>query len=252
MGVQTLLFLTPITIGLRKMDEKPIASLLYLILLGFFFCSMNVTRQMIALSFCFCGYTLLERKKIVYGTLLLLISVGFHTTALLTVVVLMLLSFKPPKSLSIVVLVVSFVGPLFLNLSSYMILLVESISAFDSFLLYIDDDFSDLGRLPIYNTLRTGMFVFALYNYKIEDNKSDLFFNIALLAVVVHNLLYGVPSFVGRVAYYFDIVFITFFVRWSSNNLIASLLTMFYSVLYYFHQYIILKHDGVIPFVLDL
>ena len=112
-------------------------------------------------------------------------------------------------------------------------------------------DFTDIGRLPIYNTLRTGIFVFALFNYKPKDRERDLFFNLSLLAVIVHNLLYGVPSWAGRIVYYFDIAFIVFFVRWSKKNTIVTIITLVYAFIYYAHHYILQHQEGIFPFVLD-
>lgn len=251
MGVQTFFFLTPIATGLQRLREKPIASLAYLILLGYFFCSLNITRQLLALSFCFLSYVLLEEKKYIWSILVLLLAPGFHTTALLAVVVYALYFVKPSKYIFIGLLLVSYIVPLMYDLSSYMIQFVESISVFDSFLFYIEDDFTDIGRLPIYNTLRTGIFVFALFNYKPKDRERDLFFNLSLLAVIVHNLLYGVPSWAGRIVYYFDIAFIVFFVRWSKKNTIVTIITLVYAFIYYAHHYILQHQEGIFPFVLD-
>lgn len=251
MGIQSMLFLIPIGIGLRRDRTRPVLSLAYLILLGFFFCSLNVTRQMIATSFCFLGYVFLEDRKYFWAVLSIVLSLGFHTTAFLAIIVFALPFLNINKLWTVALLLVSFIVPVVVDLSTYLTLFANNLSVFESFMLYLDDDFNDLGRLPIYNAIRTAMFIFAAFNYKARNGQKDLIYKVALLAVIIHNLIYGVPSYVSRIVYYFDIAFIIFFVRWGNKNIIATSLSLFYAILYYFHQYIILKHDGVIPFELD-
>lgn len=248
MVIQTLLFLTPLAIGINRIKEKPIAILAFVVLLGFFFASLNVTRQMIAVSFCFLGYVLLDEKKYVPSIIVLILAMGFHTTAALALVILALPFINLGKIWVMMVILATYALPLVLDISTYLTELTTSLALFDSFSLYLDEDFDEVGRLPIYNTIRSGMFVYAAFNYQKKDTNTDLFYKISLIAVIVHNLLYGAPSYVTRIVFYFDIAFIVFFVRWGRKNTLATYFTILYAVLYYFHQYIILKHDGVIPF----
>ena len=153
-----------------------------------------------------------------------------------------------------IIILVSYAIPMVLDVSKYVtemtynLSLLDSFNSFNSFTYYLENEFDEVGRLPIYNTIRSGIFIYAAFNYQKKDKKTDLFYKISLVAVIVHNLLYGAPSYVTRIVFYFDIAFIVFFIKWSKGNVVATSLTIFYAVLYYFHQYIILKHDGVIPF----
>lgn len=251
MVIQTLLFLTPLAIGINRIKEKPIAILAFVILLGFFYASLNVTRQMIAVSFCFLGYVILEERKYVLSIIMLIIAMGFHTTAALAIVIFALPFINLGKIWVTIIVLVTYAIPMVIDVSTYVTELTYSLSLFDSFTLYLEEEFDEVGRLPIYNTIRTGMFIYAAFSCQKKDIHADLFYKIAIVAVIVHNLLYGAPSYVTRIVFYFDIAFIVFFVKWGRNNKLAGLLTIFYAVLYYFHQFIMLKHDGVIPFVLD-
>ena len=255
MIIQSFLFLVPITFGLRILNEKPIASLTYLILLGYFFCSLNLTRQLIALSFCFLGYCLIEKKRFLLSLWTFIVAIGFHTASIVAIIA-FVLCFIPLdriyKIITIIVLVLSYSIPMVIDLSSYMVSSVEQFALFNSFLYYIEQEFSTLDRLPIYNTLRTGLFIYAIYNYKSPEGETDLFYNLAFLAVIINNLLYGAPSWVGRIVYYFDFAFIVFFVRWSLKNRVVTVLTLFYSILFYIHHYIIQHQEGIYPFVMNL
>lgn len=252
MFVQTIVFLCPIMIVVAKTKENAMMILLFMVLLGFYFFSFNGVRQGIAISFCFLAYDKMEKKEYLISLMLILIAFGFHQTSLIVLIVFGLAFLNLDNIWLTVLIIVAYIFPWFVDINPYIMLLFESesVDMFQRYAIYATGDYSMMDRLPVFQTIKSAMFVYFIWNSSKEERKSDVFFKVSLLAVIISNISFGLPSYVGRIFYYFDIAFIVSLVRIYGKNLLSKIIIIGFALLYFIHFSLINGRDGILPYII--
>ena len=251
MIIQSLFFLLPLTVVLIKEKVSPIESLALLYFLGFFMLSFNITRQTIAASFLLLGYHFLSRNKLFPFIFFLLVAEGFHNTSFFAIPILLLPYIKLKRYFSILLLLLSFIVPLFVDITAKIVdsPLIDVFGDVSAFGHYITQQYDVMTRIPIFPFLRTILFIYIIINTIDKDRANDLFYKISYCYVIGSNMMINVPSFIGRILLYFEIALVIYLVRWCKNGYFQTLTTYSYILLYFFYYYIILDTDGLKPYV---
>lgn len=101
------LFLLPLYKRVLTDSPQPYMSVFLLFAMGYFFCFLNATRQMIGSAYLFLSIPYIEKKKFIPFLLLVLIATGFHTmcTPFLVVYFLASMNLKPKTLLGITIII---------------------------------------------------------------------------------------------------------------------------------------------------
>ncbi|WP_289630128.1 EpsG family protein [uncultured Phocaeicola sp.] len=199
---------------LIKYSPNIIFSLFLLYSLYFIFYSMNITRQMIAVSFVFYAYSkLVEGKRnlfIFYG----LIAFLFHYSAIVTFLVLPFLKIQITAKRLYWGIALSLFGGLFFiseGLLSYIL------GPYAIYLSSSENGFRSSILLPLILSLFLNALCVFIYNTSDDDIKDTLWFKIYILGIIANNLLMGL-SLGTRVVMFFSIVQIIILPMYVYNN----------------------------------
>jgi len=204
--------------GIRRQESKRVYgnALFLLYSLGFYFLMFNGMRQLFAGSIVFLAFQMLfEKHRKWKALLLILVASLFHTSALITLPVLILPNVKLTTQKVIIALVISFIIGLFLNES--MLALIAGKYAHDVTTFGMRDSFA--------YALTVGLFTNALFIWMFSLSndifKNNLWVKVFFLSIIVMNLLINLV--IGpRIVYFFSvaqIIAISLFLAEAKSNI---------------------------------
>lgn len=203
---------------LIKYSPNIIFSLFFLYSLYFVFYSMNITRQIIAVSIVFYGYSkLLEGKRnlfIFYGLMAFL----FHYSAIVTFLVLPFLKVKITAKRLYWGIICSLIGGLFFMSEGLLSLIL---GPYAMYLSSSENGFRSSILLPLILSLFLNVLCVFIYNTSDDDLKDTFWFKIYILGILANNLLMGL-SLGTRVVMFFSIAQIIILPMYAYNNRIKQ------------------------------
>lgn len=199
------LIIIPLFLTIFKYSKRPSISILLFFVGAFFFISLNMIRQFLAITILFSSLPLLKEKKYIKWLLTLVLAMCVHKTAIVFGIV--LLFTKKFICSPIVLFVIATIVFLFKN---ELNTLINTILLYTSFSHYAYSQFAtmDLQWTPlIINTL---IYLYMYYIYKKQKVNSDnlqndiLLLNIQGFSIFLL-LMGGVFSIILRLVYFFTI-----------------------------------------------
>ncbi|MCS2714474.1 EpsG family protein [Bacteroides thetaiotaomicron] len=195
MGVRVFFFLTSwlvvwgFYIGIRKMSFHFYISILLFVLCGFYFESMNIVRQYVAVSLLFVSFSYFVEKKSRKYFLCVLCAILFHYSVLVILPLIWISRFKYPVWLLIITLFVSaFYGKILFNLIVEYIM--PSFTEIGYYQYGVEDFDSGVssGVLRLFYNL-FGIFILSLYA---KQNQIHPYLHILVNMFVMGLLLYNI------------------------------------------------------------
>lgn len=180
------LIIFPIFYLIYKKSKYPVVSILLFIIGAFYFESLNLIRQYLAMTIILCSYPLLVDKKVFKWLLCVLLALSVHMSSIVCLVMILAVQkkFYSPIVTSIVSVTTLLLGPLIKKLMYIVV-------SFTPYSNYLDTIYSKTNIMESIIVLNIFVYVimYILYKKKMESNdisKEDTFFmNVQTLAVVM-------------------------------------------------------------------
>lgn len=224
-----------------KYSSKPQYSLFALYALFFVFYTMNVFRQMLAVSIVLYGYYFLCKKQCGWFVICVLLATLFHTSSIIALGILFISKLELKSVLCYGGPILSLLLGVFLLNDS---LIVNIAGPYAEYLLNSDMGFRSEARMEsaILLALFWSCLCFLIFLFSEKSCRNDFWFKIYFWSVVINNLL--VRTELGlRIVFFFSIVQIIVFPfflthnrlkqKWIAYRIVTIFLTVFFFVLLY-------------------
>lgn len=198
-----VLFMLPVYKRILADSPYPYISIFLLFAMGYFFCFLNLTRQMIGAAYLFLSVPYIEKKKFIPFLLLVLIATGFHTMCIsfLAVYFLASMNLKPKTLLGITIIIYV--------LEEYIGCVANSImGGLDYYSGYLKSHFAERSRGWFMLAIDITLLLFATVFYQNDNNRFKAYYNLQVIALWASILtskvvlierfrvLFGLPSIV--------------------------------------------------------
>ena len=202
----SFLIIFPIFYTIFKYSKRPSISILLFFLSSYFFVSLNMVRQFVAIAILFSTVHFLLEKKYKPWLFFVLLATCIHKSSLI-----FLLPFLLRKKMYLSPAVITVLGVILILFANPLHEVINFLLSFTPFSHYANTVFSkmDLQITPLIVNLC--VYVFLYYFYKASDKKkkqqenNDIFFiNMQGFAVLCY-FLSGTISIFSRVSYFFSI-----------------------------------------------
>ena len=242
------------TIGILKssQDEKTIYSAL-VFLTFVFFDSLNLVRQMCAVSMIFAALDLLKKDRPIHFLVVLVISCFFHNSALICALIFVfyLLSKKKNSTLKALLLVILGLLPFVLP---FVFDILSNISYFEKYVklysnLNFDISISNIA-LFIYNL---PIYILVLVNYKkiLKEDKFSYTLLLMCYMSAVCTLFKFSMVWLTRLTLYFSISYaylIPKCIKYSKDKNLLSVVVILYCIVYFIFYYCIRGNSNIYPY----
>lgn len=203
-AISSFLTIYPVYFVSKKLSIDPLKSFfVYLMFPLFFLDGLGVMRNAVAYSIVFLMFYQLYRRKYIYSVAFWLLAIGFHTSAVVAVLVYPLYFFFHNRSLNVVLYIVSFI------ISASIIPLIESISPNNALLIKfldnVDKDITSFGGIFFY--IINGIAIFHLFCWKklsaiLPQNK--IYLTMINMGVCLWNIFLSIdPTTAQRLSLFF-------------------------------------------------
>lgn len=249
--VISFIIIFSITRFIYRFSEIPWLSFFSFVCFGYFFQSMNVLRQYIALSIILYSFEYLVKNKILIATLLVLLAASFHKSAVLVLSVYPVFIIKNNKFLLVYGFFLTFF--LFLYTDNFLEAVDRMVYVTDTKLTAgsgISTFFLYLSYMIFCITVKT------LYDKRKADIKNNVFlFNIGIIALAIQTLCFlGSYTLLQRFNLYFSfsyIVLVPNYIYMIKNKIFFNVFIFLYIVFAaYVYFFVMLVGDSskVIPY----
>lgn len=240
--ISNFLVITPIFLCAWKY-ERPFRAILFFLLLFFFGNSLNIMRQMIAVSFAFCGYHYYLKGCIKRYVVLILFAALFHYTALFILLVPFVL-----QRLQISAELVLFLLPLTYIMGIYLIpALIPNLPIVGKYAYYFIEDAR--GNVSLTRLVLNLFFIFIYLGIK-KDKILTFYIKLLFVGICIYNLFSFSPA-VGRLALYFMIsqlyIYSHIESKFKSNIKMVKLSLLLYGV-FYFSMMLLSNSCEILPY----
>jgi len=214
----------------------------------FFNNQMNGIRQCVAVTFVFWGFVELYNSKII-GSLLIIIAAGFHYSALICLIFLLLekttnIATRFPKVLLLLTIAAAFIPSNDLINSQIIRYIPDSVIESTSYeAMYEDNDYTSASVELIYKLSKlifipVYWYALRLLKMNVLTEKESLFFKFGFLSFSLKCVLL-INNLIGRFSYYFWIpsiipIYYLAVYFWKRKNIAAMLLLLGYCSIAYF------------------
>lgn len=173
----------------------------------YFFQSMNMTRQTLAIALCVFSFYLFSQKKNISSFLVFICAVLVHSTSIVTIVFLLLYKISWSKKkymiLAIVTFMVALLYPILINLFARL---------FDSYNMYVNStvDYSSRGGRILLVIFYTLILIIGIYHSTKTKDYSQIFMTIQGILVIscLLGFLFSSDQLMIRIQMYFEIFLI--------------------------------------------
>ena len=194
--------------NIKKDSNNKVLSILIYFIAGFFFQSMNMIRQFIAISLIFSSYKWIlnfSKKNLIFLVICSIVAFSIHTSSIIAIFILLCLKFikKPFNYLTLTITIV-----LLILLSNPIYHLTKLIVSNTRFNVYLVGAYAhgDVSYLNLILNLLIYMYMYFIYSKsKIKNTKLAIFY---LNCQSITTLLFALTSnhvLFSRIAYYFSI-----------------------------------------------
>lgn len=240
--------------SIYKNSKNTYLSIILYFLAGFYFQSLNIMRQYLAMSIIIFGYRLVIDKKYVRWIILCIVTSTIHMSSLICISFILL---NEIKNINIKLLLIS-VG-MYVVFNKWIQIIVERLILMTRFSSYLNSLY-DVSNISITIILKnTILYLFMRYSYMIKEKNNELesldklFLNIQG-ATIIMAILGNVIELFSRMTYYLQIFqilsipnFILGFKKADNRKIITVLVIIFFGVLF-IHSNVLNNHNEVIPY----
>ena len=225
--ISGILVLSPIFWTLWNYTENPFLSLLLYFLLGYYFSSFNILRQMIAVSIVFLAYSkYFQDKKLFSYLILVIIASSFHLSALISFIIPLLVKYVKP---SINKAIVFF--PISIIIGFYLIpRFIFIIPIFGKYAIYLTGDvLTTVSEMQIVYNIVALMFIAS-------SEKQNNYLKLFYISTILMNM-FGFSEIIVRFVFYFQISILVLSSNLKcsnySNRLLLKLCIILYGLLFF-------------------
>lgn len=237
--LSALLYLFPMYWVVYKDSKNANLSIFLYFSLYFYSYSLNIVRQMIAVSFVLLAFHLIQRHKKLFAIAVIFLASLFHLSALIALPMVFIEKLKLREQVYLFLVGFSFMIGLFF---------IQQLISFAQFIPYAHYLRSELGNISgnmVYLMIFNSFFLFIFFVTK----ERSFYFHLFFVFVLIENLMARIP-FSERVVLFNSIAQIIFFPEVISNNKlkekwIVALVVFLYAFFIFFRQ---LGNGGIFPY----
>ena len=175
-------------VGIRRMSPNFYISILLFVMCGFYFDSMNLVRQYVAISLLFVAFTFFLNGENIKYLLCVLLAALFHYSVLVIFPFILLSRFRYSNWLLAIILCISYFGGTYL-LNLIVSYVMPSLMELGRYQYTIEDFDSGIntGILKLFYNL-LGVFILLLYTKRVQTQY--VFVNMVIIGLVLYNTFY--------------------------------------------------------------
>lgn len=245
----SLLLFIAVSSTYYKDSPRPIFNLLLLYYLGFYFMSLNITRQVIAASFILVVIRYLFNGGKYYIAVISIFLISLvHTSALICLLLIPIhaLYRKINMFTIIIILIGTFVFNLCFDYSGLFKNILDTIGLYDAYGGYLDVEFD--AKFSLNRLAMVGLYVIIpLLDKKALDN---YLYYVCAFGIVCLNLFNGIP-WVNRLYIYFSICQVLYLPMFASKNINSRLIIYLYAIVV-FIMFIMVNNGGMVPYKIEI
>lgn len=204
--IYSIITIFPICYIISKDSKLPYFSLLLFVILGFYFYSFNIIRQMAAVSMGGMAVYFFVNKRNLYSIIFCVLAILFHKTAVFILIILLFYSFfsnsiakNTEKILFISLILGLFIFSFFKDFAVF-----SPVEKYQSYGEYADEKEANILALFLMNCTQT-FFNIAFYKKQKKDLDNQSYFCFYTISTMLLNLFaYNIGM--NRLAYYFSII----------------------------------------------
>lgn len=236
-----------------KKSSNPVFSVLIFVLMYFYFSSFNIMRQYIALSIISVSYVFLTAKKYLIFLILIVLALGFHFSAIISLFAIVIMKINNLKSICIyTVVIVSFILGFYQNeIIKNLITSVSLDKNYDVMGYQNYFDYFGTNRNILANIINNIVFVICYYLHK---DRNDFYLKMFFVSTILDNL-FGSAGHASRFLLYFyiSILFVFPEVLKHTRTKMLSWAYLFFIIIYMsfvFYSRIINNESNVYPYTM--
>lgn len=250
--ITTIIIISPIFNVIFKKSKNPVVSILLFFLGGFFFSSMNMIRQFIAVVICLISYEYLLEKKYFKWIAYLIFGFLFHSS-----IVVFLIAFLLCKKFVINYKFLICASVLTILMNSILRNIIINIFSMTRFSVYINTNYSmiDVKEFLIFINLAIYIFMYYISHHQKnnEVTQKDVFYLNLQGMSIVFSLLGSIFSILSRLVVYFSIfqiMSLPYFLSKCSdkNKKILTIVIILIFVINICYTNVVNNDNGVVPY----
>lgn len=255
-AIQFVVLFTGIIHLTNRYSLRPIISIVFFVILGFFFISLNIIRQFTCIGIMLFLIPLIEGKikqKIIYFIAVIFISLFIHKSGLIFLIPLLLVKYKNKISNKskpyILILLFSLVGS---QVSNQIAPFIGGVLQFSNYASYTTSEgfinHENGFRLILAQSLICFLYIIC------TKNKHDLPFLLYFISVILFNILQSFSFAAARITYGFSLFSIIYFVNIlystprSYKRSFIYMLTISYFLFYTYSMFLIGNSGEIVPY----
>lgn len=255
-AIQFVILYSGIVFLSKRYSIRPVASIFFFVILGYFFISLNIIRQFTCIGLILFLIPLLERgkkQKIKYFIAVILISLSIHKSGLFFLIPLLIVIFKdkfPNNSIPYVfILALSLIGSQASNYIAPKIGVLLQFSEYDS---YVTSD-GFVNHDNGFRLIMSQSFICIVYLFYTKK-KNNLPFLLYFSGAVMFNILQSFSTAAARITYGFSLFSIIYFVNilytlpYGFKRTSIYVLTICYYLFYTYTMFLIGNSGEIIPY----
>lgn len=251
MAIQAFVILLFLHLSIRKGSFAPMLSLFLFYFLSYYAnYSYNIVRQGMASMIALYGVINYEQQKKWWKFLLvIIIAFQFHLTAIVLAFYYIIDYFsitKSRKKYITTILIISFLVPLFYDLTNIVANSLGGIDLMSKYLSYSDTDHLKDSSFSVGRLLLNILYIFILYTGSIK-NCNTIYFKAIIFGIIILNLS-GSFVVLGRTAYYFLICQIIYLPLFMRERIFNSLVIYTYAIFIFLFNTIVVNYGGIAPY----
>lgn len=243
---QSALVLLPLFLIHRKF-EKPYLIITLYYLLGFYFFSFNISRQMIAAAFVLLGLVYYKEKNWLAYLIFMAIAFGFHNSSIIVLILPLCDRYLQLYRRNVYILlpltfIVGVIAPtLFFSFFS---------SFLGNYAVYGSSESS--GGFSL-NRLLLNVFYLIVYNFSSKEGRDSVYMKSMFISIILYNLL-TFSGVVNRIAMYFsiaDIIILSQDRYINKNHKKKFMFAVYFYAFAYFSLVLTNNLGGVVPYEIN-
>lgn len=252
--ITTFIILIPIFYVMTKKSKCMELSILIFFLGGFFFQSMNILRQYIAIACLLLGYNFIIEKKYIKFLFFYLLAISFHTASIVAILFLFINSKKEIKVP--IVILISITIFIFNDQIAQVVRSIINITRFSGY-LGTSYDVEDISYFNFFKQLVIYIFLAYLFYINKDNSRKDklsiFLLNVQGVAIIFYSLS-SIISLFARVYFFFSIfqiisipLFITYTKKKDNFYFYIFIVLILYS-LFFVNSNILRNDNEVVPY----
>lgn len=253
MGFLTMFF---VFYSIHKYSISPIFSIALFVFLGMYFDLMNGVRQYLAISIAVFSWQFLFNRQVVRYVITIMFAYCFHSSALVMLPVYFICNFKYNKQILVALAVIAIpLSFIITPVVGWVMAMFPQYDVYSTDLTQMTESSNVLSYFRVLFPLLLFVFIYMIYDKLIEDQRSRILTNLALMSIFCTLFFPGVQLMI-RVGFYFQMAFIFIIpvickTLTPRNGKFVKWFSLIYAVLYITITQLSRPVANILPFELD-